>query len=452
MKIPIVIIKHNKKLSSGSYAGYTKLYDFTDLRVNISSKNKKDTFTFNILNHRDMNNGVASWDQSDDFGPQDMIQIYAYYTDEYTGTLSDHLLLQGFIENVNYDVVESQAVFHINGTNASDLLMNGMVPATFTGAEQRNVANMIITLVDRANSPLGGSSDRKITAALATVDGSGNRTGGGYIWPTKSDGSAFPVKTYVKDYVNLYTHLKTLASNKYTEDPRGSYIYYIDVNNELHFEPKSITSAFSIIEYTNTPTSLKKTMTTNGMINVVLLNAGPDPNNNGILTLGYDLTSVRKYGPKWKYISDDRVAGQIKGYEKSAGEITNSPKIIDNDNYPDSYNWEISQSSLDGEYSVGDSVTSNNGYKNYIRYLAKEQGNIKANDIANVYGEKRDEVVWEPELGTSSYSINDLVTFTFSSITFEKQLRVNEIQHSFKNEWITTIKLREDINDAQLSS
>ncbi|MFW5891574.1 MAG: hypothetical protein ACOCUI_05090, partial [bacterium] len=190
MKIPIVKIFHERKNTLGSgYDDGRYITNFNGLRIQLGAEEKKDTFSFNIVNEREFSElGELSFTESTDFSREDIITIYAYYQDEYTGNLDDHFIIKGIIEEIDYNTDESSSSFAIKGSNTTDSLMNLMVPALFSGSASTQVHLMIIDLIRKANAT-SGNTNKRINAELATVDSNGNRIGGGYVWPTKSDGS-----------------------------------------------------------------------------------------------------------------------------------------------------------------------------------------------------------------------------------------------------------------------
>ncbi len=461
MKRPRVIIKHQRKRQGqDGYEEVRDLEDFYNLKVIQGAKNKKDTFNFGVVNHRENVDGIPTYLESRDFNKQDIITVYAYYEDEYTGSLQDHFLIGGFIEQVDYTTNETLSSFAIKGTNTTDMLMNVLVPATYTGSgNDKSVEGMVIDLVQKANAtvrrkdyPADQQQVRQINAELAIggmVDGRWVRTDGGYVWPNKTDGSAFPVISYVKQYSNMYTHLKTLVGTKYTEDENGTYMFYVDADDNLHYEPKVLVVDSIADEYLDPNASIKKASTTDGMVNVLVYNCGGDPSGNGILVLAYSMESVKKFGAKWKYITNDKVSSEKKKAETSRGPSYNPGESITTDNYPSAYPWTVSQSGsfYDKVYEPGDTVADADAYREYVRTIVKTQGKREAQQIVDIFGLPRDQIVWEPELGTNAIFVNTVWDVNLHSIEYTNKIRIIELQHDFTNDWKTTITLQEDEED-----
>lgn len=449
MKIPIArIFLYRKKERGPGYYPVEEIYYFENLKINLASGSKKSTFSLDIINHKELSNGVYSYIQQEDFKKQDYLKIYAYYNDDYTGNIEDHFLFNGFIDKVTYTSNSDTSKFSISGSNATDMLLNSIVPALYTEEDSQNVSDMVIDLTDKAKS--SGIEDLKsVNVELATgtmINGIWTRTGGGYIWPNKSNGESFPNKAYVQNYISLFAHYKKLSSSEYTEDPAGNYYVYVDEFDNLHFEPKKLVveENNTLNEYTNN-SEVKKSFTSNGLINVVVLNCGPDPSKNGVLVLGYNINSVRKNGPQWKYYTEDKTSSQIMKNEIEKKHLSNSGDIGEN-NFPDSYPWYIAQSGtfMSDVYNRGDTVSNDKEYKDYIRTITKSQGSKRANAIVNVLGDLRPKINWESDTGTLDFEPNALWNITLNSIDFRKKLRVVEVNHSFSNEWKTSVVFEED--------
>lgn len=443
MKVPIVKIYHSIK-SGNTFLSPIEISDFYNLKVSLSSERSKDTFGFSILNHKEKIGDAINYSQKNSFSKQDKITIYSYYKDEFLGNGVDglpdvaHYLISGFISDVSYSTNESTSIFNISGVSLSEGLMNVLVPAVYI---DNNVGNIVIDLVNKANGTMGDF--RKITADLATLDGSGNRTGGGYIWPSMSDGSAYPTITFVKNYSNIFNHLSTLASVEYTGDVDiGTYIFYLDNDDELHFEPKKLTIDKNFDEYLDDVSAISKKDTKDGMINVVLFNSGRDPFGNGILTISHNVTSVKKYGAKWKYLTEDRVSTYIQNEESILSGLIDAET-----KYPSSYPYTVKQSgSFLGKTYIADTTTvsDNTDYKDYIRTIVSIEGRARGKTIVDETGIPRDEVSWEFDLGNNNYQPNDLWDIQLYSIDFNNKLRVYKISHSFSNGWNTNVILRQD--------
>jgi len=448
MKIPIVKIYHSIR-SGNTFLDPVQIDNFYGLRVSLSSDRSKDSFNFNVINHRERQNDIVEYTRSGSFSKQDKVSIYAYYKDEYAGTGSDglpdssHFLISGFISDVDYSRSENLASFSIKGVSVSEGLMNVLVPAIYLND---NVSNIVLDLVNKANGTMG--DDRKITASLAVLDGSNNRISGGYIWPTKNDGTAFKTISFTKNYSNIFNHLSTLSAVEYTGDTDiGTYIFYLDSNNELHFEPKKLVTNKSFDEYLDDVSNIGKRDTKDGMINVVLFNSGRDPYGNGILTISHNITSVKKYGAKWKYLTEDRVSTYIQNKESElSGGIDPETKFPTAGTYP--YTVQQSGSFLGKTYISGvTTVADNSEYKDYIRTIVSLEGKSRAKLIVDETGNPRDEVQWDFDLGNNLYQPNDLWDIQLYSIDYNKKLRVNKIDHSFTNGWDTNITLRQDEKD-----
>lgn len=442
MKIPICKIYHSE-LSGTSYGPLTEITGFSDVKIRLSSENSKDVFSFKLYNRRSVD-GTQNFSKFRGVLVKDYIEIYGYYLDEFTGTLSDYLLIAGYIDASTYSTTRSGAYYNVSGTNASDTLMNSYAAATFSGTSKDTVPNMIISLVARANALAGTVASKRIIAELAVLDENGDRVSGGYIWPTRTTGEGFPLVTYLKNYTNLYEHLKSISSTEYTADNVG-YVYYLDKDNNLHFEPKRKGISYQI--YESDTNSLKIGTTTDDMVNTILLNCGKDMKGHGILQRDYNSESIDEYGAKWKYQTITKISDGIKNTEKNLPISDNDGNYINDDGYPNAYPWYVSQSGeSDGViYYVGKQLDSDTEYESYIRAVIKTQGKKEAKRIVTDNGFPYDKVDIELANGSSEYFINDIFITTSDSSSYEKYLRIKEINHSFSDSWTTSITLVEDL-------
>lgn len=454
MKVPIlrVYLERSKGESATLFYAPEEVTDVHNMRISLGAEASKDTFSFDVFNHREVaTDGTVSYTNSDSFKKTDKISIYAYYEDDFLGYKIDgfpdssHLIISGFIKDIDYNVSRNDAKFKIQGTNKTDTAMNIMVPATFAEKTQ-NVSQIVINLVSKANATAG--KGREITASLATgsvVNGVWTRTGGGYIWPNKQNGDSFPNVTYVKDYQYLINHLGKLAATDKTEDNiSGTYLVYIDENNELHFEPKKLVADYTFDEYSDDVSILAKEDSTEGMVNVALVNAGQDPRGNGIMTLSYNLKSVAENGAKWKYYTEGDIAA---AFQKKEEENSYNAGSINLDRFPSSYPWIVANTGSfeDSEWIAGTTTVANDSeYKDYIRGISRQIGKETGDLITSVFGNSRDSGKWEPELGTTVYRPNDLIDVQLYSIDYIKKLRVKTVSHSFNDGWMTEITLEED--------
>ncbi len=454
MLVPITVVKQYKKVG-GNLAPAIILNDVQNLRVTKSFKDNKDTFSFTVPNHRERIGKEWIYTSASDFGLEDFIEIFAYYKKDYTGDLNDHCIFRGYVIDSEYSSSQKKTIFKIQGNNTTDGMMNIMVIALYGGERSANAGYMVYDLAYKANTNAGSLKRQlKIGVAEIGVDDNGDfvRTGGGYIWPVNSQGQSFPVVPYVKNHASLFTHLKNLSITEYTNDPRGTFLYYVDGEDNLHFEPKPKFNNLTFKEYVDSPSTVTKKVTSDGMINVVMYNAGPDPNGNGTFSTYRNSESIAKYGAKYKYISDDKISKNIFSIENTPLTETdqNGENIISDETfYPLVFPWYARQSGSIGtdegqSYTVGDTLATKKQYKDYIRVLLRSQGKAKAEDISTVLGNPRDTVKWEPQIGSDAYKVGDFLEVKFDSIDFTKKLRIDQITHSFDGEWLTTLNFTED--------
>jgi len=202
----------------------------------------------------------------------------------------------------------------------------------------------------------------------------------------------------------------------------------------------------------------------NDIVNAIIINCGPDPNEAGTLTFAFDASSMGKNGAKWKYVAKTDIADSIREKEIKSGNWTNdegvaqtgsnSPKYIGEDNYPSSYPWTIQTSGVD-KYGLFDyegnvdTVSSNAQYRQYFRNVSKELGKTAGDKVIKYGSEPIFKGTYELDLGTNAYIAGDMIQIIIPSIGIiagtELKLRIMSVNHNFQGGiWTTTLDLKED--------
>ena len=273
-----------------------------------------------------------------------------------------------------------------------------------------------------------------------------------------SDGNwvyRFPKLQYYETYKTLYSHLDVLSGPSYTYDREaGTYITYVTRDNVLHWDPKKTIVDRTALESETSSTRVNREI--RDVINAVVINVGHDVRGKGILALAYDSNSMVKYGAKWKYITRSNIAEQVKNDQRTKSGVVYN----DENNFPASYPVNVfvpGQSSiLDSstgspiwEYDLGDTISSNLEFNDYIRKVSRELGKDYGRDYIAHNGNPRFFVNMKLDEGSDLFRIGDFVQIEVPSLNWDGldtlKLRVQEIKHTIdSNGWSTQLTLEED--------
>jgi len=461
-----------------------------------------------------------------DIQSDDAIEIYCYYEDDVAFeadgvTVSDfdsYLMFTGIVDKFNFESNGAEMQMNISGVNRTEILLNNQEFMQYT---DEIIPNMLVDTAVKIrnknkNKPLfmfkdykGDGTDTLGSEPLAydfsnneyygsTIEGYeswGNVPRGGIraykndayeydeteeYWKLKTgidldevDGDGilvyrFAEKNYYQSYKSMYSHLETISTPIYTDDSAvGTYITYITFDYNLHWEPKNptyilgkTTSQSTLAEQDMSQVSIGKQI--RDVTNAIIINAGQDAKNNGIISLSYNSASMAKYGAKWKYIADTQIAEQIR---KDLQIYVGVDNYNDNNNFPDSGEYPVyAHLTEQSRFKEDDGVTpiwsftrgvtelSNDGeYNDYLRKVIREHAVRKGNEIAGRESTPKYFGSFVSSTGTNMYSIGELVkleipSYDWSSSSATKNLRVQAVKQRFANGWTTTFTLEEDSN------
>lgn len=493
---------------------------FVNLQTTHSIEKRKDKISFTIFNHREFDNtGNAFYTLVNDISfleEKDLIKVYAWNKGDFSGNFEDlndlqkknYHIMTAYVKSYNYNSSETVGTFSVTCFNRTEVLLNSFMFVPYNEGER-----VPVMIVDSINKIKNYNRNDTVTAFLDynpngtpgtkgaynadgqrvyyELDGDGNKiynTNGvgipetGYIRAYKkdaykNDGSGelkdvylssvpsnlqFPKVTFVETYKPFVEHLLDLSTSKYTEDNNaGTYINWVDENNNLHWGPKEFeTNDVEIKE--ETVSSLTYNKDIDNVVNAVIVNAGEDPSHSGILALAFNSTSMGLNGARWAYKNKTDIADEIYRLERNSGDhvddegntipgTDNAGNEIGEDSYPSSYPWVVQTSESDKygswSYIAGTTeVNSNRDYRQYIRRVVKRLGEKKGEDIVKYNGEGKVKSSFELEYGTNNYSIGQMLTIYIPSLNVTKVMRVMAINHVFNNAWVTTLELEEDID------
>jgi len=504
MDSPVLKVSLYKRNETDSLGGYSLTpLDLTnifsaDVRAGIETT--KDTFTLRMPNDLSLTTGSFNL-QADstvrspnDIKIGDLCEISAY--DAIIGrsaNTNDELIISGNINSFDHNQAEEDSYVTFKGVNRSEALLQGYALGTYDKAMSTNTTPVIIVdVISRLRKYGQVGLDKRIYAALDSeyiydreygiepIKYPTGITGSvGNIKSTKVDGDAFKEITYKKIWQPTYKIVEDLSLVENTGDEKaGAYLCYIkntpvlpDVKgilrtttiNELVWQPVSLIVGSALTRGTNysTITSVKDVF---DVKNILIIKAGTDLEGDGITAFALNTESVGQYGPRFGYLALPNTVDKIISEEKRVtDENTSIGSVWGTNRYPekvydldDDWDFHFEARSTDYPYNVtGAYAHSDGGKKDFndkIKLEAKAQARIAGNNLVQALGSPRFKANIELIHGSvGSYQMGDLVLVVDSSVGWwntvsnpGKKLRVHDVQHSFGNEWVTTLYLEED--------
>jgi hypothetical protein len=245
------------------------------VRVSLGST-KKDSFQFNLLNINDKYSGY--------FNNLDKVIIYrARNTDTFT---DDDILINGVIAKVNETRTANSAILQITGYNYTEATLSAL-----TVSDPKSLNLTIPQAIKVGIESIAGDNPNTFPIVWKSTN------------PVlKRDGvTAFPVVPEYWFNVPLIDKIEKYSRNTATQD--GTYMYYINKDNEFVWIPKLNTISFSFDATTDFYLSLKPNSDNGQVVNYVIMKGGVDPKGSAMDAIYVDETSKAKNGIKY-YIDD----------------------------------------------------------------------------------------------------------------------------------------------------
>ena len=387
---------------AGKSTPITDISDAIQMTETEGIRSTADTFSFNI---------IAKSKYLNFFNDGDRIKIYFS-----KGNDTPLLVIDGIIKEINYNLSIDQQILSISGQNILEILLNAPVPASYSKSGINNTsAKAIKNIVNQAAGLNKNAKYTFVTNIFAEL-----KSNGGYIDDTSNVLSAFPID-YGRLHMPAFQLIEELSTWKWTglDISKGTYIYYLDNNNNFHWEPRNNTVAGSI-DIGNFLTS-KISKSIFDVINYVIVNCGKDLNGNSINTWGYRPTYLVK-GIKGKYFVNETLANN-----RRAG---------------------MDSTHAYGTYDKFTGSSDNSTFRNTVT----TDGKAWAESILQVFGAPRFHATLTMN-GTTAYYKGNLYTVNINgifrdlsdNIATSLPLRLRDVTHSFTSKgWFTTLELLQD--------
>lgn len=388
----------------------TDITDAIQINEHEGIRASADDFSFNVM---------AKTKYEGFFNDGDRIKIYLS-----TGNTTPALIMDGLIKEIKLNISLDKEIWQISGQNILEILLNAPIPTSYSKTGSFNTSakaiKNIVSQVKGLNKNARYTSIVNINAELKSLNG--------YIDDTTNTLQNF-VSDYGRTQTSAFQLIEELSTWKWTglDLSKGSYIFYLDTDNNFHWEPRSNTVALNPL--TNLPTitkgdfleaKIEKTLF--DVINYVIINCGKDFNGNNITTYVYQPTYLVK-GIKGKFFVNETLANNRK-------------KVPFSSNKP----W--------GETDKFTGSSDNQTFRNNVKIDGKAYGQ----SILQVFGAPRFQASITVK-GTTAFIKGNLYTISVKgifrdlndSVIDQLNLRLREVTHSFNSKgWTTSLLFQQD--------
>jgi len=313
-------------------------------------------------------------------------------------TTPSHIDFDGLVTDITLTENEKGKIWTIKGNNRFEYIMGYQRPTHFTNITAWSACSMLISQVNDANS-----------ANPDWVD---------IVW---NPNNTITTKTFnfYRTYKPVYQHIEELTTDEYTG--MGNFIYYIEGGSVFTWKQKPTTITDTMTEGVDFQSN-KAQKASFDVVNCAIIHGGNDFNGKPIFRYVVNLHSVGKYGFKWKYFEDVKLAEELKA--KAGVTIDNTYPFGNSSDYPG------------GNQALRNDVGA-----------AIEQ---KWKPIIFKLGLPRYRVDIEMR-GTTKHILGDLYKIVSPTLGWEDgyTLRLRERMHRFdRNGWITRLHFEEDEESA----
>jgi len=400
-----------RRLDSGSGNWSTIPYEVTGAftkTINLGIKDKKDSFSFNLLNTNNKYFGSGAV-----FRNGDRIVIYAKKNS--TTVTIDDMLIDGTILVVKEQMAGSN-IITIEGKNRTEMFLEGIsfisTSVDKTPAEILEAA-LVFHNSNNENFHITWKSDNPPTSPTAGK---------------KSDGTDFPAYKVDDFYKPMNILFERYSSNEYTQD--GNYYYYINPSNELVWKQMNSTVETTTPIEEEECESITCSNKTDNIVNALIIYCGSDAYNRGVRTQTSNWSSMAKNGAKFKIMtSTNSTASEIM-----TAEATKSGKFTDGKTFPDS-----------GEYPYtttwGVVCANDKEYNEALRTQIKNQAKLKGEEyLKKLSAEPLTVNATLPF--TKKYVLGGVYYINFPSYgVSNKLMRIHNIAY---HDYTVTLELKED--------
>lgn len=405
---------------------WTTFYDFNSIMIRRQLNAKSNTIKITLPNKFGKYSGKHDFKG---FKEDDKIYIYARWG---AITEADDLLMAATIKELGFKSSGNKREISLICMDRTYQLLNKIyMGGGVSDSDSQNAPETIKKVVDWVSH----LDNRDFAIGTDT-----------YIETTPSGmgGTAFDDITLSLNMKTAYEWITELSGDPYTRYDTGSktdrmFIFWIDKDNEFHWKyPSQTEDATITVENGSTSSntvSIKKTIF--DVINLVIFNAGNDPEGNGVQWYFYDKTSKQpELRARYQPMVD--IGKELQYQEELHAAFTSGYP----DSYPHTTRWGESVANDAGYLgAIGLADTDGTGFRGRAVREAKQ----RAQKITARSGDLR----WKGTIamrGTNSYTPGDLFKINYEDANMVNQkLRCKGVEHQItKKGWFTTLTVEED--------
>jgi hypothetical protein len=386
-----------------------------DLRLSRKLGNLNDTWDFKIDNIGNRN--------KDTFRLQDKM-VFSLSLN--SSSVSGSQVFSGMVKAIEERCDEKGPFLNIKGVSFDEFVTNGLCYVDETDVT-------VFQFLERATLSLQNrTKPNDSTGQFYLKWNSGNPSTQAYNSITGNyDGVALPkflgggkVSYYNKTLDQL---LNTFLNEQYTGD--GRYYWYVNVDQELVIRKMLFNSVATIIEGTTDMISYQLTVDTTQIYNLVIVQAGSDPNGRAISTYADDSMLIAQYGvrPFLLKTNDSNILSEQERKVNSSYWSTTSQYPI---TYPYTCGWK-------DENDAVVTATNDADFLNKFRTEVKRRGKNNALFFISSHskGMRQFTIELPPQL---TYRLGDIISCTFPSYNISNfPIRVYQIDYSYDNVVLT---------------
>lgn len=408
------------------------------------------------------------------FGVDNIVKLWLKWADEGTDTItttsSADLIMSADVIDIESSGEEKATTWKLTCMDRTFIILNKLFVKNYPISESRTSPQLIKEIINFTTGTGTGTLSTSLKADLAvggwnTTTGIFTRTGGGYIQGIRPDNSPFPVVAISKVYKPVYEWIDDLSqpdmTNNTTElsatgtppSPRP-YYFYIDENNNCHWEFPDVTTPSHHFTWGSTSAvspdtvahyikSFKLKKVVSNIINTVYFNAGDDFYGSGTLDYFYDKTSTASkvkpvYRP-WIDIAKDAMYREIieeNPTKYTEDNATPGTLFFQGKRYTASYNFTPHWTTT----AVTTDTTLNNSFRSYII----SQGKLRAQRLCQRKANPR----WKGKITIrgEKLAIGELIQFNSTDHGIvNAKVRITDVQHVIsKTGWDVVLSVEED--------
>lgn len=367
-------------------------------------------------------------------------------------------VFEGIVTRISHEVDAKKIT--VEGVNLLEKLLNALTLGAYTSS---TASEIIQNLIEKVNDDIPDGQHISWYAGNSTTT---------------------EAISYYRRYMPVFQMIEELSRKE--TNLYGDFIYYLDLNNNFHWELK--TTAPESLEYAEGTDfiSLKAEKSVYDVVTALVADVGMDPYGRPITAIDYNINLAQEYGLRWGNAVQpvDRAGSLLRQCRACAiggsnagiyGPWTTLESAADPDkNLPSAadyaFNWGGGNTGFKFPWTSGAThkiggttyakgatmyATTNAQFVAEIRYEARRLGKIYIKEVLRNSGIPRWKVDgaiqgshWEQTMSSPSIgSLNNIVSKTFGWVgTGKKALRLKHVSHNIsrRDGWVVKVHFEEE--------